>query len=265
MSSYTTVDGTNRGNSATVTTGLTEAAGDGRYVQLSGSTMSGLLTTNAGISTTNLSSGDGTLATPAIQVGQSTQGLYSNGTNVRVAVAGVLKMTFDTTNVINSIGITSSGALTGPAGTATGPTLRISGSLTTGIFSPSANALGITTNGVSRFVVDTTNVTTSLPLRLGTGSSLGSVRYGTATLAFSAASQYDQVAVSITFTPAFTSAPFVLVSHAGYTGVNARTAVTVSVSAATTGGATIAGMYLFTAAGFTENITVNWYAFSPNI
>lgn len=227
--------------------------------------MTGLLTTGAGISTTTLLSGNGTLATPALQIGQSTQGIYSDGNNVRFAVNGVLKMTMDTTNVINSIGITSSGALTGPAGSATGPTLRISGSLTTGIFSPSVNALGITTNGTARLVIDTTNITASLPFRFGSSMSLGSVQYGTATLSFSGASQYNQVATGITFIPSFSSIPFVVVSHAGYTGTNSRTAVIVSVSTATNGGATVAGMYIFTAGGFTENITVNWMAYSPNI
>lgn len=53
-----------------------------------------------------------------------------------------------------------------PVGTATAPTFSFSNNSTTGMYLVSTNALGFSTNGILRQTIDTTRITTTIPIQL---------------------------------------------------------------------------------------------------
>ena len=77
-----------------------------------------------------------------------------------------------------------------PLGSAAAPTFAFSGDPNTGIYSPSPNELGISTNGASRIVVSTTAVSSTLPLAINGASS-------TATLSLPAGSNINAAGVNL--------------------------------------------------------------------
>jgi hypothetical protein len=107
---------------------------DGNRVLKAGDTMTGLLTLSGSPTTTNHAATKGYVDT---------------------AVAGV-----DLSSRVAKAGDTMTGALTMPAGTAAEPAIRDVNDTDTGIFFPAAGRIGLSTNGTSRFEVNSTGVVT---------------------------------------------------------------------------------------------------------
>lgn len=73
-------------------------------------------------------------------------------------------------NEIDGSMIASTGVISLPNGSAAAPSIYWDNSTTMGFYRVAANDLGIATNGVLRFDVSTTNVTSTLPLAIPAGS-----------------------------------------------------------------------------------------------
>ena len=93
----------------------------------------------------------GTAAVPSVTFDQSTgTGLYLVSSNVLgIATSGVQQLTVDSSGNVSITGSVSSAA-----GTAAVPTFSFTTDSNTGIYSPGANQLSITTDGTERFRVD---------------------------------------------------------------------------------------------------------------
>ena len=92
----------------------------------------------------------GTAAVPSVTFDQSTgTGLYLASSNVLgIATSGVQQLTVDSSGNVSITGIISAAA-----GTAAAPAYRFTGDTNTGIYSPGADQVAISTNGTSRVAV----------------------------------------------------------------------------------------------------------------
>ena len=104
-----------------------------RYLKLAGGTLTGALTLNAD---------------PSTNLQASTKQYVDTADALKVAKAGD----------------TMTGALGVTAGTAAAPSLFISGSTNTGLYSPGSGQVAISTNGTQRLTVDTAATTSTLPV-----------------------------------------------------------------------------------------------------
>lgn len=106
----------------------------------------------------------GLVGTPSLTfVGQTDMGVYKvSGTQMGISVAGALQMTID--SVIGGIAVGTIGELVGaagvsiagrgliaPAGMVGAPSYSFTGSLTTGLYAPAANQIGIAVSGALDF------------------------------------------------------------------------------------------------------------------
>jgi hypothetical protein len=86
-------------------------------------------------------------------------GIYSpSADQLGITTGGTVRLTTTTT------GITSALPVNVPLGTASAPTVTFTGDLNTGIYSPGADQVAISTNGVQRLTTDTAAVTSTLPV-----------------------------------------------------------------------------------------------------
>jgi hypothetical protein len=119
-----------------VATKITQTQGDARYLQLTGGTVSGQI---AGI-------------TP-------------------VGVADLTRKDYVDTK-LPLAGGTLTGALLAAVGTEALPSITFAGDPDTGVWHPGTNAIGFSAGGVNRFTIDTTDISATLPLRLGDGGNV---------------------------------------------------------------------------------------------
>lgn len=111
---------------------------------------------------------DGTASAPSLGFQNSTgAGLFRGGTNIiGFTTAGSQKMTLDTA----ALTMTGSTQFIGINGSATAPSIRLTGDSQTGLFRSGTNVLGITTNGTERLSIGTANILSTLPLNLPAGT-----------------------------------------------------------------------------------------------
>jgi hypothetical protein len=109
----------------------------------------------------------GTAAVPSVTFDQSTStGLYLVSSNVLgIATSGVQQLTVDSSG---NVGIT--GSVSSAAGTAAAPAYRFTGDTNTGLYSPGADQVGITTGGTVRLTTTTTGITSALPVDVPLGA-----------------------------------------------------------------------------------------------
>jgi len=109
----------------------------------------------------------GTAAVPSVTFDQSTgTGLYLVSSNVLgIATSGVQQLTVDSSG---NVGIT--GSVSSAAGTAAAPAYRFTGDTNTGLYSPGADQVGITTGGTVRLTTTTTGITSALPVDVPLGA-----------------------------------------------------------------------------------------------
>jgi hypothetical protein len=133
----------NAANNAWVTVGTLADANLG-LLSLAGGTLTGAL----------LADDAGTAALPAIAFdGDPNTGIFRAGADqLGIATNGTARLTASTTAVTSSLPIDV------PLGSVGAPSLTFTGDLDTGIYSPSADQLGIATNGVERVEFGTTEV-----------------------------------------------------------------------------------------------------------
>ena len=103
---------------------------------------------------------DGTAGAPGLAFADDLNtGVFSPGADqVAFTAGGTARLTATTT------GITSALPVDVPLGSASAPTVTFTGDLNTGIYSPGADQVGISTGGTSRFEVSTTAATSTLPV-----------------------------------------------------------------------------------------------------
>lgn len=151
--------------------GLTISDADLRYVRLTGSVMTGLLTANAGIYTTFLYGSLGSAASPTYTFnGDTNTGIYSpSADNVSVSTGGTLRWSVSTS------GINSNLPYRGIDGSVSAPAYSFSGENNSGLYRIGANDLALSLGGVKK--IEFTNSYTDLvaPLRYTTGASAGYV------------------------------------------------------------------------------------------
>jgi hypothetical protein len=109
---------------------------------------------------------DGSAVAPSLTFSsEGTLGIYRVSAGVLgIAAAGALVLS------ISSSGLTFTEPLVLPVGSATAPSLTFTANTNTGIYSPTANQVAITTNGAQRLLVDATGI---LALASGTVQSPG--------------------------------------------------------------------------------------------
>jgi hypothetical protein len=104
---------------------------------------------------------NGTAAAPSIYFKDSgtDTGIYSPGTDqVAITTGGTTRLTATTTALTSALPIDH------PLGTAAAPGITFTGDLNTGIYSPGADQVAISTNGTQRLTVDTAATTSTLPV-----------------------------------------------------------------------------------------------------
>lgn len=139
--------------------------------------------------------GLGTAASPSLSFsGDSNTGVFSSGVDtVNLSTGGTSRLALTTTALTGTL------PYVGPLGASATPTFTFDGDLNTGLLSPGADQVALSTGGTSRFTLSTTVMTTTLPLRgqdgTATAPSLsysgdtntGAYRVTTDTLGFSTA------------------------------------------------------------------------------
>ena len=102
----------------------------------------------------------GSAAAPSFSFdGNPNSGLYSAGADqVAISAGGTGQL------IVNTTAITSTLPIVYPLGTAGAPSLYFTGDTNTGIYSPGADQLAISTNGTQRLTVDTAATTSTLPV-----------------------------------------------------------------------------------------------------
>ena len=108
----------------------------------------------------------GTAALPGVAFdGDPDTGIYSPGANqVGISTSGTVRLTTTTS------GITSALPIDVPLGAVGTPSLTFTGDLNTGIYSPGADQLAISTGGTSRLAVSTTAVSSTLAVDVPLGA-----------------------------------------------------------------------------------------------
>ena len=115
-------------------------------------------------------------------------------------------------------------------------------------------------NCVDLTASDTINcaILTTPDLQVGNGNPLHQILFGTGTVTFTNASQYNQATAQITFSHPFSSTPVVSLVNAS--GSSANSSVIFSASGISTTGFTVNAMYLYVSSGYTQTLTFNWSA-----
>ena len=156
------------------------SAADTESVSIDGDTMTGDLTVP------NIRTGQGSAASPAIQVGDNNSGFYdSGGDRVGVALGGYLEYDFRTTELnLQSNNLVTSGAVITGAGSAASPAIGV-GDNNSGFYDSGANEIGVTLDGVleyeftpTQFNMAANNLVTSGTLSSGAITSSGNITSG---------------------------------------------------------------------------------------
>jgi hypothetical protein len=142
---------------------------EGRYLAKTGGTMTGALT---------FAGAQPTATTSAANIVQLTNSVSSTSVTTAATPASVktandaavaAQSTANTANTtanaaLPKAGGTMTGALVNPLGSAAAPSLTFTGDTNTGIYSPGADQVAISTNGVARLTTSTTAVSSSLAI-----------------------------------------------------------------------------------------------------
>jgi hypothetical protein len=109
---------------------------------------------------TDVSLSAGTAGAPSLYfTGDTNTGIYSPGADqVAISTGGTARLTTTTT------GITSALAVDVPLGAVGTPSITFTGDTNTGIYSPGADQVALTTGGTQRLAADTAAVTSTLPV-----------------------------------------------------------------------------------------------------
>jgi len=137
-----------------------------------------LTSTTVSVTRTDSSVGrfsNGSFASPSISfINATSTGIVSSGTGMTLVTAGAGRLAITNTSIQPSIPIQPS-----IQGTAAAPMYAFAANTTTGLYSHNTNTLGITTGGVQRMTISTTDTITTLPIRLPSGSaSVPSMTFG---------------------------------------------------------------------------------------
>jgi hypothetical protein len=145
-------------------TGLYSAGADSLGLS-TGGTLRLLIDTTAVTPSLPVRGTAGSVTAPALSFSSDTNtGIYSTGADsIGIATGGTLQLNIDTTSVTSSL------VIRGPAGTVTAPALSFSGDTNTGLYSISADSIGIATGGVLQLSIDTTSITSTLPIYTAAG------------------------------------------------------------------------------------------------
>lgn len=122
---------------------------------------------------------DGTVGSPSISIASNPNtGLYSPGGNILgFSAGGQNRAQLQAAGLIMGTGV----VIQNVGGSAAAPSYTFSGDTNSGFYSPSGDQVAISTNGVNRFNVNTTQIDTALQIRVGGGSSPGAPNYTFAT------------------------------------------------------------------------------------
>jgi hypothetical protein len=194
--------GNTTGNTLTKSTltagsGVTITNGNGS-ISISATGSGGTVTSVSGTAPISVATGTTTPAISVSSASTSAAGVVqlSNSTSttssVLAATSTAVKSAYDLANAaVVRAGDTMTGALAHPLGAAATPSITFAGDLNTGIYSPSADQVAITTGGTGRFFVDSTGlvgVGTSAPSDLFSIGTLGTTTDTTLTIGSSASS-----------------------------------------------------------------------------
>jgi hypothetical protein len=114
----------------------------------------------AGSVTGSITFDNGSAAVPALRfTNDPDTGIYLAGTNeLAISTGGTQRLTTTTTAVTSTLPVIH------PLGAAATPSLTFTGDTNTGIYSPGADQVAISTNGTQRLTTDTAAVTSTLPV-----------------------------------------------------------------------------------------------------
>jgi hypothetical protein len=114
----------------------------------------------AGSVTGSITFDNGSAALPALRfTNDPDTGIYLAGTNeLAISTGGTQRLTTTTTAVTSTLPVIH------PLGAAATPSLTFTGDTNTGIYSPGADQVAISTNGTQRLTTDTAAVTSTLPV-----------------------------------------------------------------------------------------------------
>lgn len=130
---------------------------------VTGGTTRFTMTTSGITSTLPIIVPSGTASTTSLNFGTAGTGIYGSGTTVLHSVANALILTVAGTAVTSTVPYLANA---GAVGT---PAFSFSGDPNTGIYNPSADNLGFSTNGTLQFNIATTTITSTLPIIVPTG------------------------------------------------------------------------------------------------
>jgi hypothetical protein len=143
----------------------------GEFVNVTGDTMTGALAIIAG-----------SASTPGLAIsGDSNTGIYSPGADqLALTTGGTQRLTTDTAAVTSTLPVVH------PLGAAATPSITFTGDLNTGIYSPGADQLAISTGGTGRLFVDSagrvgigaTSPADTLDVRVNAASSTSIAEFG---------------------------------------------------------------------------------------
>ncbi len=165
--------------------------------------------------------------------GTTTTGMYLSGTNtLGFSTSSTLRLSIDTSTVTSTLRYIA------PAGSGGSPSFSFTGSLTTGLFTPSANQLGFSVNGSGGVVMDGTAILSGWPFRAdgtvsspaysfqsatnaglyytGTANTIGLATGGTARLTIDTATITSALKHSITNADTSTNTLYLNSSNASY-------------------------------------------------
>lgn len=124
------------------------------------------LSDRIGLGSTQLKTPDGTAGAPSHSFANATDlGMFFAGAGtLALATAGVTRLSIGTAAISPTLPFFQQ------SGTATDPVYSFSGDQNTGIFNPSADAIGFTAGGTSRLNITSTDVTPTVPIQLIDGT-----------------------------------------------------------------------------------------------
>ena len=143
--------------------GITQGEGDLRYIKKAGDTATGLISFANG-----LVSSDGTAATPQgiSFISDPNTGVYSAGADqIGFSTGGTNRLTLSTTTLTSQLPVAF------PSGSVGTNSVQV-GATNVGLYSSAANTLNVATNGVNRLSIDTTTVTSTLPIQAPSTASI---------------------------------------------------------------------------------------------
>jgi hypothetical protein len=142
--------------------GITTGQADIRYIKKAGDTATGVINFSSGILTNDGSN----LSPPVGFINQSNVGIYRIGaSDLGIAVGGVKQIDITTT------GVSFTNPIQVPSGVV-GTTAVQVGATNVGLYSSGVNTLNFSTNGVNRLGMDTTTITSTLPIQVPSTTSI---------------------------------------------------------------------------------------------